>query len=292
MPSAPIVYNPETGRYEPDYSTGLPYEGAPFDPSTGNPYEASMLPPGVIPGTAENPYGYWDDAAGNWNTGQQSPTSGNIDPGQTDPSAPPPPSGSGTGTPNPYDGGSGTSSPSTFDISPSWPTLSLPRFDPGPAFQAPAPFSYDAFKAPTMEQARNEPGFQFSMDQGRKALENSAAAKGILRTGGTLKDILGWGQAAGEQNYNNVYNREANTYGMNRNNAADSYMKNYGISKDVFDTNYGQRKDKYGFDVNAAISEFAPRERAASATFDDMYRRWRDQVGSLTDIATAGASGY
>lgn len=63
------------------------------------------------------------------------------------------------------------------------------------------------FQAPTLEEAQNSPGYQFRLGQGEHALEASAAARGTLRTGGTLKDVLGYGQqfAAGE--YADVYNR-------------------------------------------------------------------------------------
>lgn len=301
-----MIQNPQTGEWEWDYNDG-PYDGAPFDPATGNPYDPSMLPAGVSLANPNDPNSYWN--SGGWNTGAPKPNT--DDPtqqptGETDPQAPPPPSTGGAGGFS-YNG-DGTfpnTSPSTFEVSPSWPQLTLPRFEPGPGFEAPPPFSYqdfsyDSFHAPTMEQARNEPGYAFAADEGRRALENSAAARGVVRTGGTLKDILGWGQRLGDQNYSNVYNREASTYGLNRgnafgnweanrNNAADAYQRNYNVSRDVFDANYGQRKDKYAFDVGAVKDEFAPRQRQAELTFADLYSRWRDQLNSLTSVATAGA---
>lgn len=177
------------------------------------------------------------------------------------------------------------SEPIAFD----WPQFNAPVFDPGPAFQAPPAFSYDPFSAPTLEQAQNEPGYAFAREEGRKALENSAAARGVLRTGGTLKDILGWGNRFAEQNYGNVFNRAATTYDRNRNNAAQNYQTNYGVSKDVFDTNYGQRKDKFAFDYQGAYDTFQPQQRRAELTFSDLYNRWRDMLNSTTQIATAGA---
>lgn len=153
-----------------------------------------------------------------------------------------------------------------------------PEFDPGPAFQAPAPFSYDEFRAPSLEDAKAEPGYEFARSEGLRGLQNSAASRGVARTGGTLKDLIGWGNRFAEQNYGNVFNRAGMTYDRNRNNAADAYQTNYGISRDVFDRGYMQRKDA-----------FAPKMTAASATFDDLYRRWRDELDTTTRIATAGA---
>src|ERR1700757_976619 len=48
-----------------------------------------------------------------------------------------------------------------------------------------APFS-EQFQAPTGVTEANDPGYQFRLEQGRKALENSAAARGGLLSGNTL----------------------------------------------------------------------------------------------------------
>lgn len=60
---------------------------------------------------------------------------------------------------------------------------------------------------PTYEQAQSDPGYQFAFDEGQRALEQSAAARGLLRTGGTLQDLVDYGQGMGAQQYQNVWNR-------------------------------------------------------------------------------------
>ncbi len=192
--------------------------------------------------------------------------------------------GQNTTTPAPLNTSGGFEG-GTFD----WPGFNPPSFDPGDPFVGPAPFSYDAFAAPTLEQAQNEPGYEFARKEGQRALENSAAGRGVLRTGGTLKDLIGWGNRFAEQNYGNVYNRAANTYTTNRNNAAENYKTNYGISKDVFDTNYGMRVDKFDRDYKGAYDSFQPVQRQAELTFDDLYRRWKAELDATTSVATAGA---
>lgn len=159
-----------------------------------------------------------------------------------------------------------------------------------------APEPYQPFVGPTLEQAQSEPGYAFARDEGQRALENSASAKGIVRTGGTLKDFIGWGNRFAEQNFGNVYNRTANTYATNRdtwagneraratvydrnrNNAADAYKTNWGIDTDVYDRNTG-----------TALDVFDREYRQSLAEFDDIYRRDRDEMDALTRIATAGA---
>lgn len=52
---------------------------------------------------------------------------------------------------------------------------------------------YNAGKSPS-DIIKGTPGFQFRFDEGLDALQRSAAAKGTLLTGGTLKDIVNYGQ--------------------------------------------------------------------------------------------------
>jgi hypothetical protein len=67
------------------------------------------------------------------------------------------------------------------------------------------------------EQAlEQDPGYQFRLDQGLKSLENSAAGRGLLRTGGTLKGIQDFGQQSASQEYQNAFGRARDTYGLNQ----------------------------------------------------------------------------
>ena len=51
------------------------------------------------------------------------------------------------------------------------------------------------------------PGYQFRMDEGMRAVENSAAAKGMLGSGGTLKDLVRFGQGTAAADYGDQFNR-------------------------------------------------------------------------------------
>lgn len=108
----------------------------------------------------------------------------------------------------------------------------LPTFTP-PTYKAP-----DAFKAPSAEDAINSPGYQFRLGQGEQALQQSAAARGVLNTGGTLRDILGYGQNFASGEYANVYGR-----------AADTYDRNY----------KSQYTDPYAIAYKGAVDSFAPK---------------------------------
>jgi hypothetical protein len=58
-----------------------------------------------------------------------------------------------------------------------------------------------------MDQFRADPGYAFRMSEGMKGLERSAAARGGLLSGGTLKGIQRFGQDLGSQEYMNAFNR-------------------------------------------------------------------------------------
>lgn len=59
----------------------------------------------------------------------------------------------------------------------------------------------------TMSDFNADPGYQFRMDQGSKALQASAAARGGLMSGGTLKSLDRYGQDYASNEYSNAYNR-------------------------------------------------------------------------------------
>ena len=58
-----------------------------------------------------------------------------------------------------------------------------------------------------MPQFQADPGYGFRMSEGMKALERSAAARGGLLSGATLKGIQRFGQDLGSQEYQNAFNR-------------------------------------------------------------------------------------
>ena len=85
-------------------------------------------------------------------------------------------------------------------------------------------FDYAPFTAPDSANESNDPGFQERLATGEQALQRSAASKGTLLTGGTAKDLTQYGQDYASNEYANVYNRAANDYNTNRNNAYQQYL--------------------------------------------------------------------
>jgi hypothetical protein len=60
-------------------------------------------------------------------------------------------------------------------------------------------FDYGGFK--------ETPGYQFRVDQGRQAIERSAAARGGLNSGATMRALQGYGQGMAADEYGTFYNR-------------------------------------------------------------------------------------
>lgn len=62
----------------------------------------------------------------------------------------------------------------------------------------------------SMADFQADPGFAFRMQEGQKALERSAAARGGLQSGGTLKALAQYSQDYASNEYQNAYNRFTN----------------------------------------------------------------------------------
>lgn len=63
------------------------------------------------------------------------------------------------------------------------------------------------YKKFSMADYEADPGYAFRMSEGMKALERSAAARGGLLSGGTLKATQRYGQDLASQEYQNAFNR-------------------------------------------------------------------------------------
>ena len=78
-----------------------------------------------------------------------------------------------------------------------------------------------------MEQFQADPGYQFRMSEGIKALERSAAARGLLSSGPTLKGITQYGQNLASSEYENAFSR----YLSQREAAMDPYRYLTGVGQ-------------------------------------------------------------
>ena len=91
------------------------------------------------------------------------------------------------------------------------------------------PFSFRDFIPPTSATEANDPGYQFRLDQGHKQIEHSAAARGTVLTGGTLKDLSQFNQDYASSEFDKVYARSLGEYQQAYAKALGEYDQKYNI---------------------------------------------------------------
>lgn len=84
-------------------------------------------------------------------------------------------------------------------------------------------FSYDKFASPTEANDQNDPGFTTRLKAGQDAIERSAAARGSLLTGSTVKAQTDYAQDYASNEYEKTYGRDLNTYQTNYGKALGEY---------------------------------------------------------------------
>jgi hypothetical protein len=95
------------------------------------------------------------------------------------------------------------------------------NFERVPEFRAPR------FNAPDSVTMQNDPGYKFRLGEGTQALEQSAAARGVLNSGNTLRGLNDYAQNFASQEYGNVFNRALQAYGTQYQGAKDEYAPRF-----------------------------------------------------------------
>ena len=113
------------------------------------------------------------------------------------------------------------------------------------------------------EDFETEPGYEFRLAEGQKALERSAAARGQVFSGGTLKALTRYGQGVASQEFGRAYNR----FQENR-------MTRYNFLAGLSGT---------GQTTGVQLGQIGARTASDIA---------RIQIGGITSAAAARASGY
>ena len=142
------------------------------------------------------------------------------------------------------------------------------RIGPAPNFNAPR------FRAPSFEQAMNDPGYRFREQAGREAMERSAAARGHLRTGGHFKDLAEWNQGFAAQEYRGVFDREMEAFGAN-----------YRAAYDEFAPRLLQWQQQSGADQASGLASFD--RMWAQHMLNVENARWQDE--RIRELALANA---
>lgn len=91
------------------------------------------------------------------------------------------------------------------------------------------PIFNQQFTAPTEAQAQQSPGYQFTLNQGLKSVQNSAAARGLGSSGAALKGAAAYSTGLADSTYNDVFNRALSTFNTNYGNASSNVNRLAGI---------------------------------------------------------------
>lgn len=62
----------------------------------------------------------------------------------------------------------------------------------------------------------NDPGYQFQLQQGQKAISNQSAATGLNQSGAALKELTQYGQGLAGTYYNDAFNRAKSSFDTNQ----------------------------------------------------------------------------
>ncbi len=123
----------------------------------------------------------------------------------------------------------------------------------------------DLMKTFSMNDFQQDPGYQFRMDQGMQALERSAAARGGLMGGGTLKALSRFGQDYASNEFQNAYNRFNNDRDQRFNKLASLAGVGQSAANQIGQAgmNYGNNvaQNQIGLGNAAAANYMAPANR-------------------------------
>ena len=108
--------------------------------------------------------------------------------------------------------------------------------------------SPDAFVAPTAaDMMANDPGYQARLQTGEQAVQGSAAAKGSVLSGGTLKALNDYSQQFASNEYGNYFNQ-----------ALQGYTTNTGTQRNAMNDYYSRLQGLYGTGQTATAGTGAP----------------------------------
>lgn len=132
----------------------------------------------------------------------------------------------------------------------------------------------------TMDDFQADPGYQFRMSEGMKALERSAAARGGLGSGGTLKALTRYGQDFASNEYTNAYNR----FNADRDRRFNRLSSLAGIGQTA-NSQLGQAGTNYANNVSQTQIGLGNAQAAASIAKGN-------QMGNLLQTGITGALAF
>lgn len=182
----------------------------------------------------------------------------------------------------------------------------------------PAVYNAPTYTAPTSPAVSpgnpmdffNEEGYKFRLNEGKDAIQNSAAARGGLMSGATLKELENYASGLAAQEYGAAFDRFANTRNFNR----GVFESDRGFGRNAFESDRNFGRNTYESDRNfdfgnykdlrdylESVRRFDTGASNADRDYLENQRRWdlnfdRDTAsgdrsfswGTLKDLANMG----
>jgi hypothetical protein len=126
-------------------------------------------------------------------------------------------------------------------------------------------------------QAGMDPSYEWRFKEGQKALERSAASKGTLLTGGTLKALAAYGQGLASTEFGNIFNRNYQIAGLGLNAAQAGAQTGTSYGNQVGNTAANQAQTGVDLTTGAGNAQAAGSIASGNA--------WGNTIGNLANIA-------
>ena len=145
-----------------------------------------------------------------------------------------------------------------------------------------APFSFNP------SDLQNTPGYQFTLQQGQKGVNNALSSQGLLGSGAQAKALSDYTTGLAQ-----------NTYNQQLQNALNMYQTNYGTALGTYNTNAGQLGNLLNLGQNAAAGVGQANQNAAVNAGNAIAQgtigsgsQTANTFNSLLNLGKAGSSIY
>lgn len=139
-----------------------------------------------------------------------------------------------------------------------------------------------------------DPGYQFRLDEGLKARERSASARGNVLGAATQKELDDYSQGLASQEYGAFDARRSRDYQTELGRAFSTYDVDAGQAGQIYDARIGRSDDIYGRGVNRLMSTYGARTDLAGdlygARMGEASADYGRQAGLASDALQLGGA--
>lgn len=147
------------------------------------------------------------------------------------------------------------------------------------------------FQAPTLAQAEQTPGYQFTLGQGTQAINENAAANGTLLSGNTGVALQNYGQGLASTTYQQDYQNALNTYQANANTALQGTQLGQSSTAELGQLGQAGAQNLANVDLTGAQQQAQQLNNAAAARASGYLgsaAAWSNAAGGLAHSLAGG----